>query len=201
MAGFSDPRLSLEQRQLLQAAMAQFREEHSVNQPDQQGLLGWTYDPAPIAGATAPSLGVEVMMRVTPIRSGRCGGGVISLSAGGTTLVSNQCFLGLRDAAGNLIAKSASQHTAWGTSGHKLALWTTGVDLVEGVHYWLCLVHNGAAAMTVLRAGTADVVNYNCPTGKARHQSLGAGVTDLTASVTMTNADAANQHALWGAII
>jgi len=192
--------LSLEVREAVWELAETYFDEHIVSSPLAQGLLGWAYDPTSVASAVQPTRGVEYMVRVIPAKTARCANGHISLSSGGTTLTSGQCFLGLRNAAGDLLAKSATVHSTWESSGHKKIAWTTPVDVVAGVPLWVCWVHNGAAAMTVLRSGSSDIHSVGCLPGQGRIQSLGTSITDLAASVTMTSASVTGEHAFWAAI-
>jgi hypothetical protein len=195
--GRGDPKLPLEIREGIWDLAEQYQDSHLAAQPIQQGLLGWTFDPALPNTGSQPSLGVEYMSRVIPAKTQRCANAHLTVGGGGTTLVADQCFIGLRNAAGSLLAKSASVHTTLQTTGNKVIPWVTPVELVAGMPYWVCWVINGAATATILRAGSSDMVNIGCVTGQGRIQTLGSSLTDLAASVTMANADMTNQHSYW----
>lgn len=76
----------------------------------------------------------------------------ISISTGGSTLTSGQCFATLYSAAGALLGVTASQHTAWQSAGVKTMALTAPVAVPAG-NYYVGLWYNGTTAPTVQRSG------------------------------------------------
>jgi hypothetical protein len=197
LRGRGDPKVPLDLREAVWQLAELYAGEHEQG-PAQQGLLGWTQDIAGGGAATGPSLGVEYLWRVIPVRSGVCAYAWIPVAVEGTSLTA--AYVGLRNAAGTLLAKSANQNTSWQTAGNKQVAWATPVTIEAGVPYWVCQVQAGTGSAQILRTGTSDFANVGLGAGKGRFMTLGSGLSDLAASVTMANADATNQHAFIAAI-
>jgi len=138
-----------------------------ADDPALQGFLGWAYDPTIASGNSLLGGGFEHLIRVVPLRDGRVTYVHVGLHSLGVTLTANQCWAGLRNQAGTLLGKTASQHTNWasGLYEKKMPL-ATPADVVGGVPVWVCFVANGSTLPGFARNSTSDMINAGCPAGQ-----------------------------------
>jgi hypothetical protein len=103
--------------------------------PDDHGWIAWNYDPIIAAAGGAPTAGFAYFM-LLPIRKATTITNLIMyVQTAGVTLTSGQNLAGLFDSGGNLLSATASQHTAWQTTGLKTMALGTPQSVAAGLYY------------------------------------------------------------------
>lgn len=133
------------------------------------GYKAWTFDPIiGFAGAGNDALGGYLFLTAIPIRANTTVSNIVmQVMTAGATLTSGQCFAGLYSSAGNLLATTASQSTAWASTGFKtMALTGAPVSVSAGV-VWVGLFSNGTTLPKFLAAvSTAGGIDVSPSTFK-----------------------------------
>jgi len=110
-----------------------------------------------------------------------------NIIAGGTGLISGQCFAGIYDAAGNLLGQTSDQSAVWNTSGSKnMNLSSVGSLLVNPSYVYAAFLSNGTTGPTISRSnGLGNWLQVGgANTNYAKYSS---GLTSLPTSITMTS--------------
>jgi hypothetical protein len=154
---------------------------------EDHGFLSWTADPGLISGAGF-SLGagkvylskLKIVNRSTVVSNLH-----YFVTTAGTTLTAGQCFVGLYNASGTLLAGSADQATAMASTGAKAAA-ITPQTLAVG-NYYVGLLANGTGTLPSVAgsAGNSSVTSVGLTTGTARALDTATGNTALPASITL----------------
>jgi hypothetical protein len=144
--------------------------------PPHHGLLSWSYEPAHATGtytlATAGTVYV-VQLNVNPRLVTNI---VYDVTTAGGTLTASQCFVGLYQ-NGVLLAASADQSTAWGSTGVKVTALSAPV-LPQGGPVYAAFVFNGTTGPTLASGATAlGVGNVNLAATVSRYGTANTGVT------------------------
>ncbi|MFF9268616.1 hypothetical protein [Streptomyces rochei] len=167
----------------------------TVNNPeftaDDHGFLSWSIDPTrcTVASSAATTHGVihltklKVVNRATVVTNL-----VASLATGGVTLTAGQCFAGLYNSSGTLLAATADQAAAWATAGVKTMALSSPQTLAVGT-YWVALLTNGGGAGVQF---VADGGGFAGTTNAGTSRSLTSGTTQTALPASITLGSAAN---------
>lgn len=177
----------------------------TVNRPDftpeDHGFLSWTGDPGTISGAGFALAAGQVYLSKLKIvnRSTVVSNLVYQVTTAGTSLTSAQCFVGLYNSSGTLLATSADQSTAMATTGTKTASITPQTLAVGS--YYVAFLANGAGTQPSVAggAGNSSLTNINLSTGASRALITAAGNTSLPASITL-GSQTANIAVRWAGL-
>lgn len=157
-------------------------------QPHERGYLSWTQQPETTQSVgTAPPTGSMRLQR----HKLRVGATITNLHVVvltvGSGLTAGQNFLGLYDAAGNLLAQSADQSTAWTGAGLKTTPLTTPYVAAAG-DYYVGILAVGTTPPAFARGhdNSSSFMNGLTASGQHLYVSHGAGLTALPATVTLT---------------
>lgn len=166
--------------------------------PQDHGLSAWAYDPA--MGASGTILGASGTVNFVKIHVPF--GGPISniwvlLTAAGSGLTSGQCFAGLYNSAGTLLAATADQSTAWASGGSKSMALTGAPITVTPGDYFVGFFANGTTLPTFLRAVSQNA-NINLSNANSRFGTASTGNTTAMPSTLGTLTAASN--AWWAAL-
>lgn len=192
-----------------QAKLAGLTKGYSGDTPERHGALEWNYDPIMAGSATgqATTTGTGYMLKITPLVGGLCTNVIMTVgtTAPAGALTSAQNFVELFDAAGNRVAVTADQTTAWATSGVKVMAWQTPVTLTAGVDYWLRVVSNSAAGTAAVfvrtNAGATTTPNFGFATPATyRFAVNGTGLTASTSTVTLASNSGSGAQPYWAAL-
>lgn len=170
--------------------------------PGDHGFISWTYDPAPSQGTSAPTAGTLYLGKQTPIYVPKSPTKVwYAVATAGSGLTAGQCFVGLYNASGVLLATSADQSTAMASTGVKSATLISPPDLAPGVYY-VGILANGTTAPVLARgSGTVSgLSNANLSPANYRFGTSGTTLTALPSSVTMTSLGTAITGTFWSAL-
>lgn len=153
-----------------------------------QGLMGWSYDPAGVqANSTGYTAGVLQLIRVVPDSGGTVASVVISVATAGVNLTNS--FAGLYNASGTRLSGSATQSTAWQSSGVKTVALTTPQVVSAGTTYYVGVLVGSADTVPALHlavfSGAAMAGEAAAP---YRWMTSGSSLTALPASVTLGSA-------------
>ncbi len=166
--------------------------------PADQGLAGWSFDPASCTGnGTTLSAGfiylVHLILRqpttLTKVHA--------VLGAAGSGLTSGQCLAGYYDTAGNRVGITADQSTVWNSAGNKAMNLTASYAAPAGKLY-AAFLFNGTTSPTFACGSTLGANftpgNANLTAGSYRFCRSAAGQTALPTSITLSGytADANN---------
>lgn len=122
------------------------------------GLVGWSADPtwAPATGA-APASGASRLVRVMVPTAATITNIVGVIITAGATLTASQSWIGLYDTSFNRLGVSATQHTAWTTTGIKTMALTTPYAAAAG-EYYVAFVSNGTTIPQFQLVSSSSVV-------------------------------------------
>jgi len=142
--------------------------------PVDHNLITWSADPTLVTGtytlATAGTLYiVAVKTNATTISNV-----VYNVTTAGGTLTASQCFVGIYQ-NGALLGSSASQHTAWGSTGVKTTALASPVAVQQGIVY-VAFFFNGTTGPT-LAAGSTALSNVGLTTAQSRYATGATGAT------------------------
>lgn len=167
--------------------------------PADYGFLAWVGDPGYIGGSLAVGANMVHLMRIKLPRAMTITN-VIHRQTGTPTLTSNQNFAALYDTAGNRVAVSADQTTAWGAAGLKTTAMTTPYAAPAGFIY-AALLFNGSGMPNLGRFGTASAFNNaGLSAANLRFASTASGQTSMPTTITMANLVDDTTAALWCAV-
>jgi hypothetical protein len=141
----------------------------AVKSPEDAGYCGWMYDPGASvqAGLVMPTGGLSHIFRFRATKN-TISNLHMHFTAGGTGLVTGQCFMSLNSDAGAQLAISADQAGAtggssnWSTSGYKTIPLVGGpVSVTPGAWYKARMWSNGTTGPTASRAVNSNTVITN----------------------------------------
>lgn len=157
--------------------------------PNDQGLLGWTYDPVGVASAFAVSAGVVYLLRAVPVVSGSATKAIVSVGTAGATVAN--AFLGLFDSAGNRIAVTADISTNLQSTGVKEVAFTAAVNVTAGAVYYVAFLVGSAGTLPQLHLAVGNAVGRAGESAAPfRFCFSGSGQTSIPATVTLGSATA-----------
>ncbi|PZG17798.1 hypothetical protein C1I95_14710 [Micromonospora craterilacus] len=170
---------------------SQFGARQSVwNGPAGNALAGASIDPmwANISvGAT--TAGVLHLARVLLERGGPINSVEFVVTAAGTGLVADQCWIGVYSAAGDLLGQTADQSVALASGGQKSSALTVPIASQPfGTSVYVALLWNGSVAPQLRgAAATATFANVGLTAPNFRWANAGSELTALPATLpTMT---------------
>lgn len=153
--------------------------------PEDMGFKAIAMDPAATISGIALGAGQITLIRIRLPRAVRITGVVVPVQTGGATLTSGQNLSGLYSTAGAKLAETASQHTAWTTTGWKAAAFTAGLDLAAG-DYFIPLLFNGSTSPQFSRPNNVITGNgvKTTPLSALRSvRTIGGGRTALPSTL------------------
>lgn len=104
--------------------------------PGDHGYLAWSYDPGVgMAGLLVPTAGLLNLIKLKLDTAALVSNIVMTVVTAGNTLTSGQNFAVLYSSAGALIGQTATQHTAWQSTGLKTMALVTPVNVPAGYCY------------------------------------------------------------------
>ncbi|MFF4369618.1 hypothetical protein [Streptomyces sp. NPDC001594] len=165
-----------------------------TDQPSEQNLLAWTYDPAMAGHVTAQS-SAGVAGRVTlvriPIRNTITWSSIwIGLAGVDAAAVLSNCYLGVYDTTGTLrgVTADISSSLMSGATAKALQL-VTPFTAAPGFYYIAMLLNGSWAtnALTFKSSGAGISVNAGLTAPGLRYSNLLTGQTSLPASLTMAS--------------
>lgn len=173
--------------------------------PSDSGYLAWTFDDAQFNGTTgsAPSNSNVYLMKI-PVRTAISVTNVdVYVTAVGTSLTTNECFIGLYTSAGVLIGQTADLSTDMLSNGskiHSLPL-ASGPFAVSAGFVWAAVLMNGTGSNpTLARSNTAvnpAYLNQHLTAATYRVGNLSGSATVLPASFTPSSNQQATVQAFW----
>lgn len=157
-------------------------------QPNERGFISWTQQPESTQSVgTAPPTGSMRLQRHKVRKSTTITNLHVVVLTVGSGLTAGQNFLGLYDSAGNLLAQSADQSTAWTGAGLKTTPLTTPYVAAAG-DYYVGILAVGTTPPAFARGhdNSSSFMNGLTASGQHLYISHGAGLTALPATVTLT---------------
>lgn len=156
--------------------------EGGFPEPEDHGLLAWTMDPACTPGvatiSAAQTLHVMKCRTRKPITVTNI---VAVVTAAGATLTANRCYAALYDSAGNLLAITADQSTAWLSAGLKVMPLSAPQAVPAGTFY-IAMMYAGTTSPTFPRGSNVNTATINM-NGVLRSFTVGAALTTPPASL------------------
>lgn len=156
--------------------------------PSDQNLKAWSYDPGLQTSSTTLTSGLVYLIRMPLAQPQWITNILIEVMAAGTGLTSGQNFVGLYSSGGTLIATSADQTSAWGSTGLKSAALTGAPYYEQGGFVYAAVLSTGTTPITVGRAtvqGSATV-NAGLTAAASRYATGPSGQTSLPGAITMS---------------
>lgn len=156
--------------------------------PEEHGLVTWNYDPSQMSTVGTPVSGTVRMVRLPNFPQNVS---ITSLAfhvgTSATTPVAGQCFAGLYNFTGSLLAVTADLSTVVATAGSKVVPLTAPHAAVPG-NYWVGLLFNAATppALSCTATSSPTRVNFNLLPEQSRFADGPAAQTTLPALITMS---------------
>lgn len=171
-------------------------------QPVNQGVAGWTYDPALALNSSLLTNGTVYLSKVHISEDVTATKLYWWVATAGVTPTAGQNEVGLYSSAG---VKLASANVDGDVSSTGLKTTTiTGQNLTAGSFYWVAMVFNAATAPAVSRAtgnaGLATAVNLGLTASTYRFATNGTGATALASSITPGSNTAGGFAGPWAAV-
>lgn len=157
--------------------------------PSDSGFLGWNFDPIVSGSASAPGNGAVNLLRVNVRVPVTVTNVHVYISVGGTGLVTNECYAGLYNSSGTLIAATADQSTAWAGTGLMTMALANGPYTLAPGFYWVAFLANESAggvpqllrAPTPLTASTPEI-GLTASKGRSVTNGTGTSLSNITPS-------------------
>lgn len=165
------------------------------------GYKTWAYDPSAASTPLITTTATIYLVRLQARRSEVWTNLHLGITAVGSSLTSNQNFVGLYDSTGQQVAVSADVTSTFaGTTGEKQIPFTSAVTVSAGF-YWAAILSTGTTPVTLVRcAGSvADIGSFNVGAAGRRFGTIGTG-TSLPASITPASIAATTSNTYWVAI-
>lgn len=167
--------------------------------PEDHGYITWAFDAVACAstGAT-PTAGTLQLVRLHVPVATTITNVVLFADTAGATLTSGQNFAALYTSAGSLLAATADQTTAWGTSGLKtMAL--TAAQAVSAGDYYVGFYANGTTTPAFARAVKGNsILNAGLSNASSRWATGATGLTTAMPASAGTLASSSNGY--WAAL-
>jgi hypothetical protein len=156
--------------------------------PADTGLISWSYPPWAASSAGPGASGTIYYMRVKLPSAATVTGVRLYQTSAGSALTSGQCLVGLYDSAGNRVAVSADQSTAWasGSQVNKDAAFTSQYSAAAG-YYWVALLFVGTTGPSWSKGPPSGLMNAGWSSAPFPALVSGSGQTALPASVTLSS--------------
>lgn len=174
-----------------------------VPQPVDQGMAGWTFDPAEQQAGTILPLAGQLNVCRIKVSSAAVTGIMIYVTVAGATLTAGQNFAALFNDAGAILgggAVTADQSTPWQSVGLKSMALNVAQAVVPGAWYRVGIFGNGTTLPTIARAANIAPVALNAgmsaPT--LRYSTADTGLT--TTMPANIGAQTAASPAWWVAV-
>lgn len=185
---------------------ARDRLNHDKPVPEDQNLLAWTGDPNDAGHVTAQSAagvgGRVTLVRIKFRRATLVSNiwlGLSGLPAGGDALAN--CFIGLYNSTGTLVAVSADISASLTTGATAKALpMVTPYQAAPGFYY-IALLLNGTwttNSFTLKATGGGISVNAGLSAGSLRYSTVLTGQTSLPSSITLSSQSTSVINTGWG---
>lgn len=163
--------------------------------PGDSGYINWSFDPMCCYQGTVLTAG-SVYVAAVPIRKATTVTNVIiNVYIAGGTLTSGQCFAALYQ-GGNLLDSTASQHTAWQSTGVKTMALGTPQPVTAGFVY-VAFYANGTTKPSISGSITSTIGGVNAFGGTARG---GFADTGRTTSMPTTLGAITGSLCAWAAV-
>jgi pectate lyase-like protein len=167
--------------------------------PTDQGLKGWTYDPASLGsgGTVLTSQRIQYVRIVIPAAATITGVAIHVIAI--PTSASNT-FFGLYDSTGTRVAVTIDVTASVGSTGTKQLTFAATYSAAPGIYY-VGFVQTATTPMSLGRSGLGSSLAYNIGITVApfRYNSGATGQTTLPGSVTLSTVTASND-AYWAAL-
>jgi hypothetical protein len=159
--------------------------------PAGQGFIAWSSDPAFVAGGSGAVFGTVYMQKIVLQNSQSIANIVMFVNTAPTTLTAGQNFAAIFDSAGNRIAITADQSTAWATTGLKTMPLSGGPQVLPAGTYYVAHVGNGTGTLGFWRTTNAvingDAINVNLTASNYRASVGATAQTSMPATITMAS--------------
>lgn len=165
-------------------------------QADDQGLVGWTFDPVITTGTAASTSETIYFVKIPVRKAATITNILVVVGILGSGLTAGQNLVGLYNSSGTKLSESADQAASWaaGTGTKTIPLLTP--QSVSAGFYYAAIMSNGTTPAGFLR-GTSQSSSANNLGGTFRNVNTTAN-TSLPASFTPGSANTDN-NARWAA--
>lgn len=166
--------------------------------PADYSWISWAFDPLLAYSSSIPTAG-DAFFTLLPIRAATTITNVIlDVQTAGATLTAGQCFAGLFDHSGNLLAATADQSTNWQTAGLKVMPLATAQLVAAGLYYVGFFWNGTTGPKFSFNAATATANGAN--SGPSLRFAIDIAHTGLTTAFHTPASFTANATAFWAAV-
>jgi hypothetical protein len=153
-----------------------------------QGVKDWTEDPRGWGASAANDVGTVWLTRYIPGYTYTWSSVWVGIaSQPSVSWTAGQNFVGVYDSTGTLIAQTADLSTQFASSVVQACNFITPITATAGNEYFIAILLNETGTLATLKAtGGGSSMNGNTTAGHRRVSTIGAGLTSLPASVTLS---------------
>jgi hypothetical protein len=154
--------------------------------PADRNLIAWAADvDIATTGTTASATGTLRMIRLIAATAATAATSILRVDIAGSGL--SNCYFGLYNTSGTLIAATSDQSGVWNSTGTKAVNFSAPAALTPGVYYAALLVGAGTL-LSFARLQGGDLINVGLGTaGSQQCATYGSGLTALPSTLTMAN--------------
>lgn len=154
--------------------------------PEDQNLIGWTFDPAAGQSSNPLPIGAVQLLKVI-LRHPATITNIHARVSGTAGVGVSNAWAGLYDSGGTLRGQTADQSTSWQSTGLKTMPMTTSYSAATGTYFLALLVGAATTAPNFIRGGNVDVHNAGLSAGNYRSGLFDSSLTALPASIAMAS--------------
>jgi hypothetical protein len=145
--------------------------------------------------------GTLYLVKITAQTAGPVTNIVLNLGTVGATLTSGQNLVALFDSAGNRLAVSADQTTAWGSGTGIKSAAISSTALTAGADYWVAILSVGTTPAAFSRGpGSVAPANGGLATTVLKYAINGTGLTAIPSTITPSSNTGSNAATIWAAL-
>jgi hypothetical protein len=155
--------------------------------PVDHGLITWAFDPAHATNTyTLATAGTLYTVDLKVGTGTTISNIVYDVTTAGGTLTASQCFVGIYQ-GGALLGTSASQHTAWGSTGVKTTALAAAAAVAEGI-VTVAFFFNGTTGPTLASGSGVALNNAGIAATASRFATAATGNTTALPAALGTKA-------------
>ena len=169
--------------------------------PADRGLIAWTQPPYVLTGGSLLGVaGALHLRRLRRVPACSVTSIVTYVGGAGSALTSGQCFAALYTAAGELIAQSVDQATAWASQGVKTMTLAGGPYTLPGGDYYIGVWFNGTTAPAIARSASYATAMTNVGLSAPNFEAATANTGVTTTAPASLGTQTTSMYEYWFAL-
>lgn len=164
------------------------------------GMIAWNFNPNDAGSGNQTVSGTINLHKIFIPVTGTMTNSIVTVTTAGSGLTAGQNFVGLYNSAGTRLALTADQTTNWGTTGAKIAAFTSPPVISTPGFYYVAILSVGTTQPIFAgSAGFSNAYNANLTAATFTHADGPTAQTSLPASITMAS-NTSSTKSIWVAL-